>query len=147
MLQNSKLLILFAILSASLSACSYKMSQKQNFAPYLEDVRALQIPQWEHENWYVEDWTSQKPADQIIRDLYKADVFKDQIEDKKGKKTLVVGPNFYRLSGFDKRRVVTLLDRSYQNTGTLGQNSFFLTDWRTKQYIGTFDREEGLRLH
>lgn len=140
--------LIFICFSALLmSACGHKMSQKQNFEPYLEDVRALQIPQWEHENWYIEDWTSQKSPDQIVRDLYKADIFKDQMTGKDGERILIVGPNFYHLSGLDKRKVVTLLDYTYQPSADVMNSSFFLKDWKTKQFIGVYDRSEGLRLH
>lgn len=141
-----KLLILFSFMSVSSAVYAHSRENTEKFHPYLEDSRHLQIPQWQDENWYLEDWTSQKSADTILRDLYRADIFEGQIIDSEKRPVLVVGKNFYHLSGFDKRRVTTLVDSLYNVTAQGTENSFFLQDWRTKKYIGVFD-SEGLRLH
>ncbi len=119
----------------------------KQYNPYLEDARHLQIPQWKDENWYVEDWASQKDAMTLIKGWYSADIIRDQKVGHANLPVLVVGPNFYRLSGFDKRRVVTTINVAYgivsdQNDG----KAFMLTDWYTKKPIGVFDNQ-GLRLH
>jgi hypothetical protein len=146
MKNTSKLLILMTFISISVEAFAHSRENTDKFHPYLEDSRHLQIPQWQTKNWYLEDWTSQKSADAILRDLYRADIFKDQTVDRKKRPILVVGKNFYRLSGFDKRRVTTLLNNAYDVTGSNPEGAFFLKDWKTGQFIGVFD-EYGLRLH
>lgn len=114
--------------------------------PYLEPEKQVQIPQWSHEDWVAEDWISQysDPKD-IIKGFYKADILRDQIID--GDRTiLIVGPNFYHLSGFDKRRVSHVIDVIYGITKTAPEAAFFLKDWKTNKYIGVHDKY-GLRLN
>ena len=136
-------------ISGTFSNIAAKFNSKKrpdNFHPYLEDARHLQIPQWAHEDWYVEDWTSQTDGMTLIKGFYAADILRDQTIGHAGLPVLVVGPNFYRLSGFDKRRVVTTLDTVYGMTAKSDNASFMLTDWNTKKPIGMFDHH-GLRLH
>ncbi len=122
----------------------YRMAKKYN--PYLENARHLQIPQWGHEDWYVEDWTSQTDGMTLIEGFYAADILRDQKAGHADLPILVVGPNFYRLSGFDKRRVATTVDTVYGMTERSENSSFMLEDWHTCLPIGTFDKH-GLRLH
>jgi len=114
--------------------------------PYLEFEKHLQIAQWSHQDWVAEDWIAQfnDPKD-IIDGFYNADILRDQIINE-GRTVLVVGPNFYRLSGFDKHRVTHVIDVIYGITKSAPEAAFFLTDWKTKQYIGVQDKH-GLRLH
>lgn len=142
----SKALILLFFVAVSSNVMAHSRENTDKFHPYLEESRHLQIPQWQTKNWYLEDWTAQKSGDIILQDLYRADIFKDQTVDRKKRPILVVGKNFYRLSGFDKRRVTTLLDKVYSVTENNPEGAFFLKDWQTKQFIGVFD-ENGLRLH
>lgn len=116
------------------------------YNPYLENSRHLQIPQWTHESWYAEDWTAQRDPMTLIRGFYTADILRDQITDKNGLPVLVVGPNFYRLSGYDKRRVAHVVDVTYGVSAESAHGVFTLQDWRTHHPIGVFD-ENGLRLH
>lgn len=139
MIKNIKPLFLLCFLSVGLSACGQRASQNQDFQPYLENSRHLQIPQWESEEWYVEDWTAQKPAMDIVNGFYKADIIRKQITGKNDLPILVVGPNFYHLSGLDKRRAMTLVGKTY------AMESFYLQDWYTHKMVGVFD-QEGLRL-
>ena len=120
--------------------------QTKNFDPYLENERHLQIPQWANTEWYVEDWTVQKDGTRLIQEWYAADILKDQKVGHAGLPVLVVGPNFYHLSGLDKRRVVHTVDATYGITERSENASFMLTDWYTKRPIGMFD-QKGLRLH
>lgn len=127
-------------------------NQMKGFQPYLENPRHVQIPQWEHEDWYLEDWFTQEKGIDMVKGFYKADIFRDQYQrkDRKGKalgvKKLVVGPGFYHLSGFDKRRVVTILDATYGITERDENGSFILEDWNSFRPIGYYDKT-GLRLH
>ena len=54
----------------------YNAFKKYN--PYLENARHLQIPQWAHEDWYAEDWTSQTDGMTLIKGFYFADILRDQ---------------------------------------------------------------------
>lgn len=114
--------------------------------PYLEFEKHVQIPQWSHEDWVAEDWISQynNPKD-IVAGFYKADILRDQTFDEE-RKILVVGPNFYHLSGLDKRRVTHVVDVISGITKSSEEGAFFLKDWKTNDYIGVHDRF-GLRLH
>lgn len=151
--------LLFLLPFIALSGCSdrgvanWKWSaQHNNYMPhaerdpYLEFEKHLQISQWAHEDWVAEDWISQHsdPKD-LISNLYEADILRNQTFSGE-RNILVVGPNFYHLSGFDKRRVTHVIDVIYGITKNAPEASFFLTDWKTKQYIGVHDRD-GLRLH
>ena len=121
--------------------------QMNGYHPYLENSRHVQIPQWAHKDWYAEDWTSQKDGMTLVRGFYAADILRDQITAKKSAlPILVVGPNFYRLSGYDKRRVAHIVDVTYGITDSRKNGAFLLQDWNTRAQIGVFD-ENGLRLH
>lgn len=139
--------------------------QMKDFQPYLENSRHSQIPQWEHKDWYLEDWFTQEKGMDMVKGFYKADIFRDQFQtqpvlehqksysswlktEKKINnhiKTLVVGPGFYHLSGFDKRRVVAILDATYGVTKYDKTASFILEDWNTLRPIG-FYNQSGLTL-
>ena len=139
-------LILLLVFSIPLTACGGKRENNKDFQPYLENSRELQVPQWQDKNWYVQDWTAQKDGMEIIRGFYTADILHDQTDGNADIPVLVVGPNFYRLSGYDKRRVATTVDEVYGITVSKPNGSFYLKDWKTGKLIGVFD-EEGLRLH
>lgn len=118
----------------------------KKYHPYLENSRHVQIPQWAHENWYAEDWTSQKDGMTLIQGFYAADILRDQTTGYNDQPVLVVGPNFYRLSGYDKRRVAHIVDVVYGITEAKLNGSFLLADWDSNRPIGVFD-QNGLRLH
>lgn len=141
-------------------------NQMSNFSPYLEDSRHVQIPQWQHKDWYLEDWFTQEKGIDMVKSFYEADIFRDQFQTKQKPptdfwslerykpypkinnhvKTLVVGPGFYHLSGFDKRRVVAVLDATYGVTKNNKNAAFVLEDWHSKRLIGVYN-QNGLELH
>ena len=123
---------------------AYREYKKYN--PHLEDLRHSQIPQWAHEDWYVEDWTAQQDGATLVKGFYAADILRDQKSGHAELPVLVVGPNFYRLSGLDKRRVAHTVAVTYGLTDANKGGSFILEDWHTTMPIGVFDNE-GLRLH
>lgn len=122
----------------------YRESQK--YHPYLENSRHVQIPQWEHKDWYAEDWLAQKDGMELVRGFYAADILRDQKTGHADLPVLIVGPNFYRLSGYDKRRVAHIVDVVYGITESKKNGTFMLRDWYTKRPVGVFDKN-GLRLH
>ncbi len=130
----------------SLESFKKHTSIYEPFRPYLESTRHLQIPQWEDENWYVEDWTSQKDKIELVKGFYQVDIIRDQTIGKNNLPVLIVGENFYHLSGLDKRRVTQTIDTIYGISSQKQYGSFLVQDWHTKKYIGAFD-ENGLRLN
>ena len=82
----------------------------------------------------------------MIKGFYEIDVIRDQTIGKNNLPVLIVGENFYHLSGLDKRRITQTIDTIYGITSQKQFGSFLVKDWYTKQYIGAFD-ENGLRLN
>lgn len=120
--------------------------EMKKYNPYLENSRHVQIPQWEHKDWYAEDWLSQRDGMEMVQGFYSADILRDQMVGHAELPVLVVGPNFYRLSGYDKRRVTHIVDIVYGITRDKVNGSFILQDWHTHRPIGICD-QNGLRLH
>ncbi len=117
----------------------------KKFNGYLENSKHTQNQQWADEDWYVQDWLSQNQDKfKLIDGFFKSDIFREQAEDD-GVPVLVVGPNFYRLGGFDKRRVVTTVDEVYGVTANGAYPVIVLKDWYTKRQIGVFNKE-GLQI-
>lgn len=142
-MRNTLTLLCFLMALPTLSACLYP--EKETFKPYIEDSRDVQIPQWAHKDWYAEDWLSQHDGLRLVKGFYEGDILRDQYVDNKELPVLVVGPNFYHLSGYDKRRVVFTVDRVYGITESNLRGAFLLQDWKTKEFIGTYNRN-GLRM-
>ena len=122
----------------------------KKFAPFLENGKHPHNAQWKDQNWYAEDWISQTKGSpdrkglNLVDGFYKAGILKDQkIEDDIP--VLVVGPQFYHLSGYDKRRVAHTVDVVYGITQEKENGVFILKDWRTKQPVGLYT-EYGLQL-
>ncbi len=125
----------------------------KGYQPYLEKNQHEQVPQWDHKEWYAEDWIAQAEngGDELIQGFYDGDILRDQTSRKFGQDLeiypiLVVGPNFYRLSGYDKRRVTFIVDQVHGITKSKPDGFFMLHDWHTKLPIGVFDKN-GLRLN
>jgi len=122
----------------------------RDYTPYLENARHTQHLQYKDKDWYVEDWTAQGEGQEsgmnLVKKFYNANIFSDQKIGKNSLPELVVGPNFYHLSGLDKRRAVTLIDTVYGVTDNSDSGAFIVSDWYTKKPIGVFD-QHGLRLH
>ena len=115
------------------------------FQPYLENNKHPHNSQWAGYGWYAEDWISQSGNGlDLVDGFYKADILRDQ-EMENGVPVLVVGPSFYRLSGLDKRRVVTAVDVVYGVTKNAPRGAIQLKDWHTDLPIGLYT-EHGLQL-
>lgn len=113
-------------------------------SPYLEDGKRPHNTQWYYKDeWYADDWLTQYENElDLINGFYEADIFRDQKDDG-GVPVLVVGPNFYHLSGYDKRRVTHVLDVVYGITD--GDGVFLVRDWRTHRDVGVYTKH-GLQL-
>jgi hypothetical protein len=119
--------------------------ENQDFEPYLDTAKEPHNSQWNSINWKPEDWISQRGGENnMIRSLYFADIIRDQYEDN-GVPVLEVGPNFYNLSGFDKRRVTELFDEVYEITLSKENGMYMLYDWDTEEPIGAYTKY-GLQL-
>ena len=117
----------------------------KKFNPYLENGKETQNQQWAAEDWYVQDWLSQNENNfALIDGFFKADILRKQTSDD-GVPVLLVGPQFYHLGGFDKRRVITTLDTVYGITESGEHPVIILKDWHTKREIGLFSKD-GLQL-
>lgn len=113
--------------------------------PQLENGKHPHNSQWFGKEWYAEDWLVQYERDlDLIDGFYKADIFHDQ-KMEGDIPVLVVGPNFYHLSGYDKRRVTHVLDVVYAITDGDGAQVFKLQDWRTGEDIGWYSKN-GLQI-
>lgn len=152
---NFKPLFSLPLLAVLLAGCAqpiwgghWKTEQKwQDYKkgqPYLENGQESQNTQWNHkEEWFVQDWVAQHESGrELIAGFYRSDILREQTA-RDGKPILVVGPQFYRLSGYDKRRVITSVDSVY---GLSERGSVILLhDWKTRRQIGVFGKD-GLQL-
>lgn len=114
--------------------------------PYLEDSKHPQNSQWNDKDWEPADWAAQSPGGslKIIEGFYTGQILNRQYVDN-DVPVLEVGPNFYHLSGYDKRRVVAMVDDYYKITTSRLNGMFTLTDWRTRKPIGVYSAA-GLQL-
>jgi len=123
----------------------WEWAEYKNFNPHLEKGKDTQNQQWRNEDWYVQDWVSQhKNEFELIDGFFRADILRKQTEDG-DVPVLIVGPQFYRLGGLDKRRVLTTLDSAYGITDRGTHPVIVLKDWQTEREIGLFDKN-GLSL-
>jgi len=117
----------------------------RHYNNYLENSKDTQNTQWNEEDWYVQDWVSQsKDGFTLIDGWFKTDILREQDEER-GVPVIVVGPMFYHLSGFDKRRVMTTLDSVYNVTTDGAHPAIVLKDWKTHRDVGIYTKE-GLQL-
>lgn len=114
--------------------------------PYLEDPQYTQNTQWSQRQWEPADWSAQYKdgSDAVIQKFYKSGILHRQYMDD-GVPVLEVGPNFYHLSGHDKRRVAKFVDEHYQITQGHLNGMYTLADWRTHRPIGLYT-VSGLQL-
>ncbi|NCC22466.1 MAG: hypothetical protein EOM26_08385 [Alphaproteobacteria bacterium] len=113
--------------------------------PYMHDGKSRHNTQWDYRGWQAEDWISQRDSGlQLIEGWYVAGILTDQYVRNKVP-VLEVGSGFYDLGGFDKRRVVRVVDTVYGITAQDPNAIFRLRDAATKDYIGLYSRH-GLML-
>lgn len=120
--------------------------EQTTFKPYLEKPVYPQNSQWESRTWQPADWNAQRPggAAELIKGFYTVGIFKRQYMDD-DVPVLEVGPRFYELSGYDKRRVLRLLDEEYKITSSHENGMFTVADGRTGKPIGLYTAN-GLQL-
>lgn len=117
--------------------------RQERTRPLLENGTDPHNSQWFAREWFATQWLDQYDRDlDVIDGFYKADILREQVVVN-GVPVLVVGPNFYRLSGFDKRRVTHVVDVVYTITEAQGTNAKFfrLQDWKTGKMIGLYNAD------
>lgn len=113
-------------------------TRMRDFNPYLEDGRHPHNTQWADREWYAEDWISQeKNGTALVRRFYETDILRGQ-KVENGIPVLVVGPNFYRLSGYDKRRVARVVDVVYGLTRLHREGTYIVRDWNTRKDVALY---------
>ncbi len=120
------------------SHTEWNMYKKYN--PYLENGRHPHPEIWANDPWKPSDWIGQrKNGLTLVQGYYNADIIRAQdIEDNVA--VVTVGPNFYRLGGQDKRRVVSSLDNIYGITAQSPNGTILLRDWHTRLQIGAYTK-------
>ncbi|MDB5491237.1 MAG: hypothetical protein JWO78_1086 [Micavibrio sp.] len=113
--------------------------EQTTFKPYLDQPVYPQNSQWEDKTWQPADWNAQRKggAAELIQGFYTTGIFKRQYTDD-NVPVLEVGPRFYDLSGYDKRRVLRILDEEYKITSGHENGMFTLADGRTGKPIGLY---------
>lgn len=81
---------------------------------------------------------------ELVQGFYRADIIREQNE-KDGVPVLIVGPNFYRLSGYDQRRVTHIFDQAFGITHSKHNGVFTLQDWKTHCPVGLYTKH-GLQI-
>lgn len=114
----------------------------QNFNPHLENSKHPHNNQWANQNFRANDWFSQKSPRELVSFYYNSQIL-HKINQDDDVTTVYVGPQFYRMSGHDKRRIVHTLDVA--NNYTSGGQALILRDWHTKRPIGIYT-QAGLQI-
>jgi len=120
--------------------------KNQDFNPYYDNGIDPHNSQWTDSNWTPADWIKSTGGDgtQLVQKWINSKIITGSYKNGEGIPYLEIGPNFYHLSGYDKRRVTQTLDAIYQVT-TLSPHMYFIKDPATLKVIGTYSRE-GLTL-
>jgi hypothetical protein len=114
--------------------------------PYMEPGKDPHNSQWDGINWAPADWVRQHESElELIEGFYHAGIIHDQYVKKAWFgfghdiiPVVEVGPAFYRLGGWDKRRVAETLDSVYGITNSKTFGMFVLVDFKTGNQIGTY---------
>ncbi len=110
------------------------------FNPYLENGLAPHPETYPEDGWTPSVWVQQKRNGlDLVNGFYRADIIRGQhVED--GASVVTVGPNFYRLGGQDKERVIASVDNVYGITAQRSDGAILLRDWSTRRDVGVFTK-------
>jgi hypothetical protein len=116
-----------------------------DFIPHLENGKHPQNSQWDRVTpWKAEDWIVQRgDSSALIQGFYDTDILVKQTTWHKVP-LLVVGPGFYKLGGYDKRRVAQTVDKVYGITASAPDAMYLIEDWDGKP-VGAYTKN-GLQL-
>lgn len=124
----------------------YQDGQNYDFVPYRDSGKATHMAAQKHETpWKTENWTSQVEAQELLRRFYVADIIRDQYENWDDVQVLVVGPNFHRLSDYDKGRIVATIDASEKLTDK-SVGGIYIEDWASENTLGVYTAKYGLQF-
>lgn len=116
------------------------------YNPHLENGRHTHPGQWTDEDLDVSSWAEQRGSGlELVQNFYRADIVRDQIMEETVP-VVTVGPNFYRLGGQDKRRVIKSIDEVYGVTAQNPYGTIILRDWHTRKDIGAYTASNGLMI-
>lgn len=119
--------------------------QDQDFQPHYENGKHPHNTQWDDKAWLPQDWSSQRQSStDLVKGFYRAGILSKQYMSG-DVPVLEVGPNFYHLSGLDKRRVVQTVDDVFGGTEK-DPYMFYLKDWKTGEVLGLYTKSSGLQL-
>ena len=155
-----KLTVIFSffLLITSVASCAYASPKfmgiwwwpshwdNQDFNPHYDNGTEPQSSQWIGTKWTPADWIKASGGDgtRLVQNWINVGILAGSYKDSAGVPYLEIGPNFYHLSGLDKRKVTETLDAVYQVTAQRPE-MFFIKDAATKKIIGTFTKQ-GLNL-
>jgi hypothetical protein len=151
---------LFTLITATLPNSAYAKSESWlsgiiewlpnpashiDYTPYLENNKQAHNSQWNSEEWGAEDWIRQRAsALDTIQRLYDSHILHDQYIEE-GIAVLEVGSSFYRLSGYDKRRITALIDSVYGITENTVLGMYVINDASSGKQIGAYT-SDGLQM-
>ncbi|MCB9979276.1 MAG: hypothetical protein H6862_06715 [Rhodospirillales bacterium] len=106
---------------------------------HFEDGKTPINTQWNDVSWLPQDWIAQSNGDgmSMIQRFYDAGILSDQYLDDETP-VLEVGPGFYRLGGYDKRRVIAAVDAVYHATSRAARKAIRIEDSRTGKPLGFY---------
>lgn len=113
-----------------------------NYEPYLGNNKITQRGLWEKDDWTPEDWAKDAGSPQrIIKDFYMGDIIREQYNDENNVPVLVVGDGFMRLSGLDRRRVLSFVDYAFDITASEENGMFYVFSAEDmKEPIGIYNK-------
>lgn len=114
-------------------------------SPYMYDGKTPHNTQWDKEDWKPQDWIVQRGSGVgLIESWYLSGIIQDQYM-RYDVPVLEVGPAFYDLGGFDKRRIMQTVDAVYRITSRKENGMFRLRDGESGDFIGLYS-SHGLML-
>ena len=114
--------------------------------PYLTNGVDEHERQWDSKKWNPDVWIQQeKGANNLIQGFYDAGIIEDQ-KFHDDIPYLYVGPNFYKLGGYDQRRVVQSIDEAYSITNLETDDLFYIYDDYENEIIGIYTKH-GVQFH
>ncbi len=104
----------------------------------MQDTRTDHNRQWDQIDWQAQDWIAQRKSGlALVERFYDVGIISNQYM-KNDIPVLEVGPSFYNLGGFDKRRVVETVDEVYEITSSKTNGAFHIYDSETHEPIGFY---------
>lgn len=113
-----------------------------DFQPYLGGEKLLQRGLWDRDTWTPQAWIKDAGAsERIIRDFYAYNIIRDQYTDSDNIPVMVVGDNFMKLSGTDRRRVMEFIDYVFEITKSEPDGMFYVYNYQNmKEPIGVWNK-------